>query len=122
MFIISFVLQEETLFQTDGTTNETQPRTRQLKDRNRSEQITTQCTSPPHEQPKERPKKTQKRKIENLLFSAFDVNEEKDNAHEQTDGAHRDVGDAQEGVLPAQQRRRGQDDALRPAKLRHAES
>ena len=58
----------------------------------------------------------------NLLFSELDVDEEKDDAHEEADGADGDVGDAEEGVPPAEQRRRGDDHALGTAELLHSKS
>ena len=57
-----------------------------------------------------------------LLFSELDVDEEKDDAHEEADGADGDVGDAEEGVPPAEQRRRGDDHALGTAELLHSKS
>ena len=58
----------------------------------------------------------------NLLFSELDVDEEKDDAHEEADGADGDVGDAEEGVPPAEQRRRGDDHTLGAAELLHPKS
>ena len=56
------------------------------------------------------------------LFSELYVAEEKENAHEEADGADGDVGDAEEGVPPAEQRRRGDDHALGTAELLHSKS
>jgi len=56
------------------------------------------------------------------LFSELDVDEEKDDAHEEADGADGDVGDAEEGVPPAEQRRRGDDHTLGAAELLHSKS
>ena len=50
------------------------------------------------------------------------MDEEKDDAHEEADGADGDVGDAEEGVPPAEQRRRGDDHALGAAELLHSKS
>ena len=56
------------------------------------------------------------------LFSAFDVDEEEHHPHEEADGTDGDVGDAQEGVLAAQERGGREDDALGAAELGHAEA
>lgn len=50
------------------------------------------------------------------------MDDEEDDAHEHADGADGDVGDAEEGVLPAQNRGGGENDALRPAERSHAEA
>ena len=56
------------------------------------------------------------------LFSELYVAEEKEDAHEEADGADGDVGDAEEGVPPAEQRSRGDDHALGAAELLHSKS
>ena len=56
------------------------------------------------------------------LFSELYVAEEKEDAHEEADGADGDVGDAEERVPPAEQRRRGDDHTLGAAELLHPKS
>ena len=56
------------------------------------------------------------------LFSELYVAEEKEDAHEEADGADGDVGNAEERVPPAKQRRRGDDHTLGAAELLHSKS
>ena len=49
------------------------------------------------------------------------VDEQEDDAHEEADAADDNVGDAQEGVLPANDARGGDDHALGSLELRHLE-
>ncbi len=45
-----------------------------------------------------------------LLLATLDVDKEKYDSHKKTDGAHCDIGDSQEGVLPAQDGRGREND------------
>ena len=56
------------------------------------------------------------------LFSELYVAEEKEDAHEEADGADGDVGNAEERIPPAKQRRRGDDHTLGAAELLDAKS
>lgn len=51
------------------------------------------------------------------ILAALDVDEEQHDAQHETDAAHHNVGDAQERILAAQQRRRRQNHLLRALEL-----
>ncbi len=52
-------------------------------------------------------------------FSDLEVDDEENDAQENTHGPDDEVGDAEERVLAAEPRRRRQDEALGPVKHRH---
>lgn len=52
-----------------------------------------------------------------LLFATLDMDHQQDNSQQKAHAAHDDVGKSQEGILPAQQRSRRQNDLLGSVEL-----